>query len=502
MHTRPTLFRVLLEERRWDNWVVFCEHFERAAREVARKSNSPRIAGVTVGRRTFGRWFAGDWYGRPQHDTARVLEHLFEFSCAELFSPAPDVFDATKAVHDHGGLAASIAIGERWPTSRLFMSATREVTDSWEFAGRNFLDGTTAAVQFHPASASEETVRVAVSDPESLRRFLRPARRGLLVGVDERAEDMKLYVVDSSNARRALATFPGRDGALMLPAAQELDDLTYGILWSLIQLDDGLLADDRALEEERQLMDTFLPLPRSAVSRETRPELTTVGSNWLGSAFCAQHIQRRLNGVSEPPVFWTREQTGEQAAAWLFFEHKVAYLQSLADRFDGASEAMSRTFCIPETEVTRSSRYEKILLFLAIALMELHGIHVQVTVRPEYAMVDGFALATGQRAVVANWVRTEALWRADTITARPDLRAYREIFNDAAATSVTDGPTPASRLRDLAGYLEIDWPWLVQRCHALSMSGVGGLVHPRSRLITLDALDKVLPFVGALPADR
>ncbi|MGW4735182.1 PPC domain-containing DNA-binding protein [Streptomyces shenzhenensis] len=108
MLARPTLFRVLLEERRWDNWVVFCEHFERAAREVALKSNSPRITGVTVGRRTFDRWFAGDLYSGPQHDAARVLEHLFEFSCTELFGP-PDVSAAA-------GSAPSTGNFRSWPT--------------------------------------------------------------------------------------------------------------------------------------------------------------------------------------------------------------------------------------------------------------------------------------------------------------------------------------------------------------------------------------------------
>ncbi|WP_240152214.1 transcriptional regulator, XRE family protein [Streptomyces mobaraensis] len=381
------------------------------------------------------------------------------------------------------------------------MSATGDVADWWELAGRNVLDGTTTAVQFHPAAAGDGTVRITVDDTGALRRFLRPARRGLLVAVDEQATEMKLYVVDSWNARRALVSYPSPEAMLALPAAHELDDLTYGILWSLIQLDDGLLADDQALEEERRVMDACLPLPRSAVSRETCRELTAVGAGWLGSAFCAQHVQRRLDGASEPPVFWTREQTGEQAAAWLFFQHKLAYLRSLADRFAGVPVVMSRTFCIPENEVVRSGRYERILLFLAIALMELYGIRIQVTVRPEYSSVDGFALVTGQRAVVANWVRTEALWRADTITARSDVRAYQEIVNDASSASVVDGPSPVSRLRALSGYLEIDWRWLVRRCRSLSASGVGGLARPRSRLITLDALDQALHFVGTLPPD-
>ncbi|WP_329156059.1 transcriptional regulator, XRE family protein (plasmid) [Streptomyces sp. NBC_01456] len=500
MPARLTLFRLLMQERQWDNWSVFAGHFGRAARDVALKTSAPRLMGVSVARRTFDRWMVGELKGMPQRDTRVVLEHLLGFPCTELFGPPPDVFSAARAVHDRGGLAASIAISDRWPTSRLFMSATGDVADSWHIRGRRLLDGTTAAVQFHSAVTVGDTVRVTAADNDSLVRFLRPVRRGILVAVDER-EDLKLYVTDAASARRALASFPSPDGALTLPAAHELDDLTYGILWSLIQIDDGLLADDQVLDEESRLMDTFLSLPRSALSRETQPGLTTVGSNWLGSAFCAQHIQRRLDGVTEPPVFWTREQTGEEAATWLFFQHKHAYLRSLADRFAGAG-AMSRTFCIPQSEVSRSSNYERILLFLAIALMELHGIHVRVTIHPEYSTIDGFALATGQRAVVANWLRSESLWRADTITARPELRSYQEIFMDAAATSVMDGPSPLDRLRALAGYLEIDWPWLVRRCLGLSTSGVTGLARPRSRLITLDALTQVLHFVGTLPPDR
>lgn len=498
MPGRITLFRLLLQERRWDNWSVFSGHFAQAAREVAGKTGSPRLMGVSVARRTFDRWVVGDLKGMPQRDTRLVLEHLLGFPCTELFGPPPDVYSS--AVHDRGGLAASTAISDRWPTSRLFMSAAGEAADSWQIRGRRLLDGTTTAVQFHPAVACDDAVRVTVADTDSFARFLRPARRGLLVAVDER-EDLKLYVTDAASARRALTTFPRPGGALTIPAAHELDDLTYGILWSLIQLDDGLLADDQILNEESRLMDTFLSLPRSALSRETRPELTTVGSNWLGSAFCAQYIQQRLDGVTEPPMFWTREQTGEEAATWLFFQHKHAYLRSLAGCFSGAS-SMSRTFCIPQNEVSTSGRYERILLFLAIALMELHGIHVRVTTRQEYASVDGFALSNGQRAVLANWLRSESLWRADTLTARPELRSYQELLADAAAGSVMDGPSPLDRLRALAGYLEIDWPWLVRRCLDLSSSGVAGLARPRSRLITLDALAEVLHFVGALPPDR
>jgi hypothetical protein len=482
---------------------VFCSHFEKAAKELAAETGETRLAAVTVGRRTFDRWFAGDWFGRPQLDAGRVLERLLGFPCAELFSAAPDLFGAGKVIHDRSSLSASAAIADRWPTSRLFMSSSGASADWWEFAGRSLFDGTTSAVQFHAASVNDDVAAVEVENRESLRAFLRPARRGLLVAVQEGhrgAGHPEMFVVDARNVRRGLWATRTPASTLRLPTAQRLDDLTYGILWSLVQIDDGLLADDQALHEEQQLLEAFLPLPRSAVSRESRPDLTTVGSHWLGSAFCARHIQRRLDDVSEPPVFWTQEQTGEQAAAWLFFGHKVAYLQALEERFGGTATPMTRTFCLPEGEVLGSNQYEKVLLFLAIALMEVYGIRVRVTGRPEFSAVDGFALASGDRAVVANWVRAEGIWRADTVTARPDLRGYQEIHSEAATSDLVEATTPLGRLRALADYLTLEWAWLVRRCRELGDSGLAGLARPRSRLITLDGLDRVLQYVGALPS--
>lgn len=499
---RPTLFRLLLQERRWDTWAVFCPHFEAQARALAEETGTPKLAHVTVGRKTFDRWFSGSWYGRPWKDAGRILEALLGFPASELFSPAPDVMSARMALHDRGGVQASLAISRRWPTSRLFLSTADDVADSWELLGREVLDGTTAAVQFLSASRTGEGVTVQPTHAASLAGFLRPARRGLLVAVDEsHDDDPRLYIIDATNARRLSGPAVG-DGTLALPAAYALDDITYGILWSLVQLDDGLLADDQTLDAEQQVLDTYLSLPRSAVSELAQPTLTSVGARWLGSAFCALHIQRRLDGAAEPPVFWTREQTGEEAALWLFFRHKIAYLEDLAARFDGAASPLSRVFCIPEAEVARTSRYERILLFLAIALMEMLGIHIRVTTRPEYGSVDGFALVPGQRAVVANWVRTEALWQVDTTTSRSDLRAYWEAFTDASDHSVMAGSEPETRLRLLADYLGLDWPWLIARCRDLGDCGVAGIIRPRSRLISVDALDAVLRFLGSLGPHR
>ncbi|MEU3046773.1 transcriptional regulator, XRE family protein [Streptomyces sp. NPDC006984] len=497
---RPTLFRALLMERRWDRWSAFCLRFEQAARELAKEINAPRLATITVPRRSFDRWAKGDWQGVPRPDTLLILERLFGVPSEDLFSPAPETLHLQAPSPDRDGLNASLTITENWSTSRLFMPAG-ELPGSWEMVGRQALDGTASAVAFRPAIRSGSIAQVDVTGTDALDRFLRSPRRGLLVGVDERDSTPQLFVIDAANARRARATTPGRS-VIELPAAHMLDDLTYGLLWSLVQFDDGLLADDSALDQEQPALDTYLALPRSAPSRMAMPDLTTAGTQWLGSSFCAQHIMRRLDGLTEPPVFWTREQTGEQAAAWLWFQHKIDYLRTLSSRFPNGAAPMSRAFCIPESEVRRSDQYERILLLLAISLMELQGIRVDVLPDPEYSEMDGFALIPEQRAVVANWTRTEAIWAVDTVAQRPALRGFREAAGEAQAHSVTRGPDPQTRLRALAGYLEIDWTWLVGRCRELRECGTASIVRPRSRHLSVEALDEVFHFFGSLAPDR
>ncbi|GAA3711373.1 hypothetical protein GCM10023082_06480 [Streptomyces tremellae] len=107
---RPTLFRVLVQERQWDNWGVFACHLDRAARDLARKIDSPHLSGVFVARRTFDRWMAGELKDTPQRDHQAVLEHLLGFPCVELFSPPPaatglarDESDGGRSCTDQGG---------------------------------------------------------------------------------------------------------------------------------------------------------------------------------------------------------------------------------------------------------------------------------------------------------------------------------------------------------------------------------------------------------------
>ncbi|MER7688142.1 hypothetical protein [Streptomyces sp. NPDC097610] len=496
---RGTLFSLLLKDRDLLGWEAFCVHFTAVGRELAHETGNRRLATAGVGRTTFERWSSGTWHGRPRGEAAQILERMLGHTVEELFSPAADTSESTASLE-----TVATQIGSRWPTSNLLLPAGGPA-GTWEIAGRQRLDGTSAAVHLLPVIRRGEEADVHDLSQDGLRnleQFLRPARRGFLVGVEERHDDFNLYVRDAAAARRPARPGPSAAGTLSIPSAYLLDDLTYGILWALTQLDDGLLADDQALDAEQHLLGTYLSLPRSAPS-QMLVDLTAAGSSWMGSAFCAQHIQQELTDATEVPIFWTREQSGEEAACWLFFKHKLEYLQTL-ERFHSPVAQTVRVFCLPEAEVARSETYERVLLLLAIALMERFGIRVRVISKPEYSDVDGVALVPGQRAVVANWVRVPggALWAAGSTSARGELRTYATVFADSEGADMLVGEDPAIRLRSLADYLSLDWNWLTSRCHALGEYGVAGLVRPRSRLLTVEALDETLLFLGKLASQR
>lgn len=127
----PSLFHVLLVERRWDQWSVFCLQFERAARHLARELSRPKLASVTVSRKSFHRWAKGDWYGRPWPDTALILEHLFNAPAAQLFSPAPERAAEGTSASEGRASRTSVLVADQWPTSRFFIGPG-EAIGSWE----------------------------------------------------------------------------------------------------------------------------------------------------------------------------------------------------------------------------------------------------------------------------------------------------------------------------------------------------------------------------------
>jgi hypothetical protein len=437
---------------------------------------------------------SGDWLGTPRPDAAMVLELLFKVPVQELFRPAPEVVRAAASPLERAHLQAAQSADTRWSTSRFSLTADRSAGwHMWELEGRRVFDGTALTVHMQTGSYRDGAVRLDATD--RLRQFVRPVRRGIVMTTAVDPEDrLRTFVLDARAVRGRLLI---DDGTLSVAEAHELDDLTYGLIWAVANADDGLLADDHLLDAQHRALGEFLKLPSSALSKSWIPGLTAAGSSWMGSYFCAQHIRTRLAQTSGLPMFWTREQFGEEAVGWLLYTHKHAYLRH-TEEFTSADASVTRTFCLPEVAVQDSQPYERLLLFLAVALMEMHHITVRVCTKQEFSSVDGFVLVPGEQVVIANWVRSEEMWHASTTASRSQLRFYTDIAGHAGSKDVIAGRTPLHRLQALAAYLRLDWSWVTRRCRALGEQGASSVIQPRSRLVSIDELDAVLLYVGSL----
>ncbi|MCO1575479.1 helix-turn-helix domain-containing protein [Crossiella sp. SN42] len=362
-------------------------------------------------------------------------------------------------------------------------------------AGR-FFAGSTITATSYPAV---EDGRVLVHVPTGLANdpVLRRPGRSLVIGAAEGPTGPRLFGLDSRAARTRL-TKAVNGAPLLIPDAYELDDLTLAVLWSVANLDDALLDDDNALAAAEEHLRGVDSTTRCAGGGDLAADLTAVSRMWLGSDFCARHILRHADTLHEVPAFWTREQRGEESSTWVLFAHKYDYLARTAATFATTGVNPTRTFCIPPQTVTDSRRPERILLLLAVALMESFDITVQVCAEPEYSSVTGFALDQRRRAIVANWVGHDGIWQVDVTDDRPALREFADACGYAAAHSVIAGPTPPARLRALADYLDLDWAWLTRRCADLGDYGTAGLARPRSRLLSTAGLDNACRFLGGL----
>lgn len=387
----------------------------------------------------------------------------------------------------------------QWPGVRQSAPSSGHGVDWYlEFPPGRLLDNSGhMAIQVHRlAKTRDGTILIPARDPR-LRQLAATTQRAMIIGVDEQAESLKLRAVDVRYVRSELKRASGAMPAISVPREYELDDLSFAIIWAVTLLDDALLADDYALDERRRELNGYEKLPQSAVGRETAEDLNAASRLWLGSAFCSRHILRNLDQASGRPVFWTQEQTGEEACMWLLFRHKQDYLRRISSRGDDAStQRLARGFCIPETVALASPRWERILFFLAVALMESLGIRVLICAEPEYAEADGFVLLPGNRVIIATWIHADGIWHVG-VSSRPALlREFGEVSGHAGAHSVTDAPSPGHRLKALASYLGLDWTWLGDRCLQLGRVGCGGLVRPRSRLLSIDGVDAALCFAG------
>ncbi|WP_439681611.1 hypothetical protein [Embleya sp. MST-111070] len=87
---RSTLFRALVLERGWSLYSTFDVKFALARDALAAREREPALHRVTVSKRTFERWLAGDLRSLPHAHTRRVLEHMLGRPAPELFAPTAD----------------------------------------------------------------------------------------------------------------------------------------------------------------------------------------------------------------------------------------------------------------------------------------------------------------------------------------------------------------------------------------------------------------------------
>jgi DNA-binding XRE family transcriptional regulator len=418
--------------------------------------------------------------------TASALAFLADFPVDGTLVPARPVF---ARIFDTFGTVVS----ERWPGAAAVEAAPQPGGAEWRLllpSGRS-MPGTLADVRLMPAVPRGDRAVLELADPGVLEGFARRGGRGFIVAALE--DESRYLLLDARTARSRVRA--GHE-TVAVPYGFELDDLTFGIVWAVANLDDALLSDDRALDDARHDLKAYERLTASSVGRESAPDLNPIAHMYLGSDFCARFILRGLPALSGPPVAWTKEQRGEEASTWLLFDHKYRYLRETLSMVGGS---MDRGFCIPTSALATSPRYERVLLFLAIALMESLGIRVHLTTDASYASVEGFVIAPEQHtAIIADWVGGEGMWHVDLIGKSSRVRQFEQVAGDVAAQSIIEAAGPARRLSALADYLELDRAWLSRRCAEIGTQGTSSLIQSRSRLISPTGLDTACRYVGSL----
>lgn len=386
---------------------------------------------------------------------------------------------------------------QRWRGARILVGDLRNHKDTLSFAlpGTSESPGAVLSLAVEPRGVADGDL-VNVERTQS-RRATYASFNANKIHITSAADDPQmLYVLGGRSAARQL-----RDNSrsLSFPKSYMLDDFTFALLWGATYFDQPLLDDDSLLAQRR-----VNPLYRGGlaapdVADDLTADLSPISRMWMGSDFCARFIVKSFDRLSGPPRFWTREQRGQEACAWLFFAHKFLYLQEGFRRTGHLRDtAMSRSFCIPE-DITRSSpSWEKILLFFAVALMESLGIVCHVITDPALSNVDGIAMVPGSQAVIANWVRAENAWVTGLTSSRSLLRSYTENIFSSIQQAINVGDTAPRRLQSLAAYLGLSWHSLGSRSEDYVKYPPGGVYTPRSRLLSMAGLERALRFVAGM----
>jgi hypothetical protein len=397
---------------------------------------------------------------------------------------------------ENGFDAFAQLVRSRWPEVRL-MPAVGHADVDWLMElprGRAF-GGALLAMQLHiAATPGDHCVVVDGSAVDRVQTFCRSAYRGLVACRTDIGSSPGFAIVSKAEARRQV-----RDaGRLMIPDACALDDLTYGVLWAHENLDEALQADDVELRRRQAAVRPYSGMRASATSHALARDLSAIGQMWLGSDFCARYIMRDVEAWQTPPVFLTKETTGEEASLWLLVRHKVQYLRSTGPRFATQHDRSMRMFCIQEADLRGTAAADRILILLAVALMESFGIDTRVCVEPSLASARGFALEGRKHAVIANWVHADGVWEVDSLRRGATVREMADQMRAALLGCASVGDTTRERLMSLADYLAIDWPWLQIRCHELATVGWERLLQPRSRRLTIDGVNRACRFIAKL----
>ncbi|GLW68917.1 hypothetical protein Kpho02_12160 [Kitasatospora phosalacinea] len=152
MAETPTLLRVLTLERHWQVYETFRIRFEGAAARLAEAETDPRLAGLSVSKRQFERWYGGAVKTRPYPDQCRVLEAMFGVSVDQLLGPAPARPDTR--------VASPLVIPPARPVPGLLASEQAQVLPAGgPFSSETRLDAGTTELERQVAMAARRALR-------------------------------------------------------------------------------------------------------------------------------------------------------------------------------------------------------------------------------------------------------------------------------------------------------------------------------------------------------
>ncbi|MEU4193619.1 hypothetical protein AB0E69_17095 [Kribbella sp. NPDC026611] len=345
--------------------------------------------------------------------------------------------------------------------------------------GQSF-SGVDVEAHLREAASSGEGWLMVDAGPDGV--LNRPDRRSLVVVVDGKQQS---YILDG---RRFAGRVGGRTGLQPVSSAVAVDDLTVGIIWAVTNTDVALLADDSQISTVQSGLE-----PRDGhyvwdAPWTEMPTLTPVAVHWLRSWFCTQYSTRNLERMLGQPCFWTQGRSGEDVTSWLLWRHRFEYLRLSSRWFPG----LRCDFYV--SNVSNSPLYERVLLLLAVALME--GFGIAATLNAESERSEAERTVSADESMVLNRIGGCGLCCADASASRSCRGALCDVADPEHGPSSVTEQSSKRRLETIANHLDVPWPWFQQRCAELAVEGVDDVAHPRSRLLSTRGLNAAIRYVA------